>query len=666
MQVNLVNVNGAVKISIDGKIIEPLSFKSFRPTERNISDFYNAGVRVFSILSSGLPSALKVQYSTFGESWTGENSYDFSVIDEQIDLFIKCAPEGYFALMLQVDTRSWWHEKYPDFPESFQYLSQSLCCDEWKTAAGNYLKAAVSHVEEKYGERFYGYFILGGMTTEWMSGCDFEEASPRKRKKYKEYMHDENAEIPTPREREQDSETAFVKEDNLASYRQFHNELIADGILYFAKKVREVVGRRKLIGVYFGYLMELYDNLLWNRGHIAFEKVYSSEDIDIISSPSSYVARGVESMSAMMVTDKTLQIHNKLYYLEFDHITHIAPQSVDGCNIPGHASKYLCEQDTIDVMRRDYMLCLSKGAALWWFDMFEGWFYSKPMMECVANMVAFSKKFTEKGFENNAEILAVASPDSLYRVNKNAAVNTDVFENMKKELGMTGAPYDCISEMDLDLVNAEQYKLVIFLDLFKVSDKTKEVIENKFKKNGKTIMWLYAPGYIREDEEEKFSEKYISELCGIEVCRTENEEKEIVFGENIHCGGVGAATPGFEVCDKEAKQLAVYAKSGKVAAALKQFAGYTSVYFARGGITAEVIRSIAYTAGVHLYTDKPAATYINSSMIGVYSAEDIMVNTLSDAVYKDVFTGIEYKAENGKMLVSKGTSRAKLLVKNNF
>ena len=54
MQVKLEKHGGAVKINVDGQIIEPLSFKSFRPSAKNISDFYQAGVRVFDILTSGI------------------------------------------------------------------------------------------------------------------------------------------------------------------------------------------------------------------------------------------------------------------------------------------------------------------------------------------------------------------------------------------------------------------------------------------------------------------------------------------------------------------------------------------------------------------------------------------------------------------------------------
>ena len=43
-----------------GQPIDFLAFKSFRPTENNVSDFYREGVRVFHVYCSGLRSAIKM------------------------------------------------------------------------------------------------------------------------------------------------------------------------------------------------------------------------------------------------------------------------------------------------------------------------------------------------------------------------------------------------------------------------------------------------------------------------------------------------------------------------------------------------------------------------------------------------------------------------------
>ena len=97
MKVKLTRHLGRLKVNIDDKLYEPLSFKSFRPNPRNVSEFYSAGVRLFSVLTTGLTSAIGVPYSLYGESWIGDGQYDFSAIDRQMDMFLENAPDAYFA-----------------------------------------------------------------------------------------------------------------------------------------------------------------------------------------------------------------------------------------------------------------------------------------------------------------------------------------------------------------------------------------------------------------------------------------------------------------------------------------------------------------------------------------------------------------------------------------
>ena len=82
MAVKLKRVNGMLKVEIDGELFEPLSFKSFRPTKSNITEFAASGIRLFSILASGLNCAYGIPYSLYGESWLGKRQYDLASCNE--------------------------------------------------------------------------------------------------------------------------------------------------------------------------------------------------------------------------------------------------------------------------------------------------------------------------------------------------------------------------------------------------------------------------------------------------------------------------------------------------------------------------------------------------------------------------------------------------------
>lgn len=670
MEVNLVKHNGVLKININGEIIEPLSFKSFRPTDKNISDFYKAGVKLFSILTSGLNSILGVRYSLYGESWLGEDKFDFSVVDDQIELFIKNAPDAYFALMFQVDTRKWYLDENDGAPDSFKCLSQIAGNKQWRESASRYLKAIIRHAEEKYGEKFYGYFILGGKTTEWFSAYDYAEGHPYKEEVYKEYKNDLSATIPSKELREKYSAGSFydpVKDKEAIDYWRFHHELIADTILYFAKEAQTILNHKKLLGVYFGYLFELDGERLWNDGHLAYEKVFLSDDIDMISSPSSYGHRKHSDTSAFMVTCDTLALHNKLYYLEFDHITHLAPQYIDGIPIPGFDSKFANEQETIDVMRRDFMLCAAKGAALWWFDMFEGWFYSDNMMNEVKHMIEISKELTNIPDKSVSEIAVFAEGESLLYTNKNADINTDFLGFQREGLARMGAPYDLYSIADIENIVYDDYKLYIFLNAFKMSEKTRTVIEKKIKTQNNTILWIYAPDYIHEDG---VSEKNISEMTGINICLSKQNETTIDVdfrdsGEISDSYGFSTEQKTMFCVEDDVEVWGRYKNSREIALACKKLDNYNSVYSGAGNIPSSVLKNIARFSGVHIYGTGNDTVFVSEKLIGIYPEKDGEFElVLKDAANLEEMFSKEQVVMSGNVLKIKARKgEAKLYLK---
>lgn len=644
----LTRVNGVLKIEIDGEIYEPLSFKSFRPTERNISDFYKAGVKLFSILTSGLHNILGVPYSLYGESWIGKGQYNFDVIDKQIELFKANAPGCYFALMIQLDTREWWINSHENFPDSFTNLSQMASNEEWREAAAEYLQAVLTHVEEKYGDIMYGYFLLCGTTTEWFSERDYEAAHPFKEEYYKKYMGDLEAEIPKENELVLPQTISFNDNRNVKNYRRAHAEQTADTILYFAAKAQEILQHNKLLGVYFGYLLELAGERLWNTGHLAYEKVFFSNDIDMISSPSSYDYRSEKSTSAFMVTYKTLDLHDKLYYLEFDHITHVAPAQIEGITIPGGRNKCKDEIETLNIMQRDFMLCVANGAALWWFDMFEGWFYSKQMMDNICNMVAVSKQLSLLEQESVAEIAVIAAGETLYGVSKNSCLNDALLRKQREGLARMGAPYDLFSLGDILNINKEQYKLFIFLDVFEIDEEQERWIQY-LKADGKTLLWMYAPGFLTGGLEKM---KCLTDI------KIEFLEEHV---DGVDCSAELLSKPMFCVMDENAVGLVRY-DNGKYALAYKKLGDYISVYSSVGNLRADLLRSIAKLAGVHIYSERNPI-YVNNNIVGVYAQEDDILNMKQDGVYEEVFSGEKFKTVNQKLFVKADMLHSKLFLK---
>lgn len=649
--------NGILKIDIDGKLYNPYSFKSFRPNPNNVSEFYDAGIRLFSVLTTGITSALGVPYSLYGESWIGEGEYDFSKIDNQMDMFIENAPDAYFAPMIQLDTREWYLKLHPEKPNSFTHLSQIAHDDEWKKAAADYLKAVISHIEERYQDKVYGYFLLCGTTTEWFSHKDFEEAHPIKERGYKTWCGDENAKLPSL-ERLNLKGDIFLSEseDDVYKARKFHAETIADLILYFTNEAQSVIKHNKLLGLYYGYLLELGGERLFNDGSLGYEKVFLSDDIDMICSPSSYAFRGEKDSSAFMLTNKTLDEHNKLYFLEFDHITHVAPDEIHEnynknadnaliVKIPGAESKCKSEIDSLNLMYRDFLLCTANSTALWWFDMFDGWFRSDGMMRAIENMIKIGTSLSARNTKSIAEMAVFFEGESMYRVRKSSKIATVTLSDMRRTLAECGTAYDMYSISDLRLDCIDEYKVYMFVNQYDITDENKKMIEKRCKQEGKTIIWIYAPDYAKDKNVEN-----IFKMTGIEVVECENSH-----GDDI-------SPPYFKVSDNDAKVVSYF--EDDIVIAYKEAEGVKNVYVARPYISSSDLREILKIAGVFIYSDNEKVyTYANSNTLGVFNATDadVVINSKKDGIYEDLISGEQFICEKGKIVLPKKEINAYLL-----
>lgn len=669
MKVQTRRDHGQLKVDIDGRLFAPLSFKSFRPNPVNVSEFYQAGVRLFSVLSSGIINALGVPYSRFGESWIGDGVYDFSAVDRQIEMFIQAAPDGYFAPMFQVDTRPWYLGTHPEALNSFTHLSWSACDEAWKKDAAEYLKAVIRHCEETYGDRIYGYFILGGMTTEWLAHPDEEASHPLKEAAYRQYRKDPKAALPD-RETLQRGGNVFLsgEEENVYYARRFHAETVADLILYFAGEAQSVLRHQKLLGLYYGYLMHLGGEFLFNSGHLAYEKVFLSPDIDMISSPSDYSYRALTDPSAFMVTQKTLDRHGKLYFLEFDHITHVAPTMIhepgndpsgNEClrEIPGARNKCRNETESLNLMWRDYILCYANGAAMWWFDMFDGWFRSDAMMRAVSHMTELHETLSDQKKESVAEIGIYAEGDSMYHVRKTSGLASVGLNDMQRSFAEMGAPCDLYSAADLDEEESGKYRLIILLNLYEIPAKRMRKIRS-LQQAGVTVLWMYAPDYANGGKNDVAR---LSEAVGMKVSESCSTHGGLVWNGQVFANRMAA--PYFAIADPDSLPLA-YFEDGTVAAAIAKDG--KSIYAAVPFLPSAILREIARSCGVFLYSETPRVyTYVNADAVGVYNAteEAAQIFVREDGIYRDQIEGGLYESHNNVLMLPKKPLRAWLLTR---
>jgi hypothetical protein len=663
----VVSVDGILKLEINGQVFDPLSFRSFRPENRNVGEFHQAGLKLMSILTTGLNCTLDVPYSHFGETWVGPGQYDFSKLDRQVELFLKNAPDTQFNLMFELDNRQWWIDSHPGTSSTYWNLVEMADYEPWRRDAAAYMNALIEHTEKNYGDRFFSYSLFCGSSTEWYQNPRYlkaSEQSPLKRASFRQYTRNPNAELPSLEELAQTSHGLFrdpVKDERALSYWRFHHNIIADTILYFAAEAKKTLNRRKLLGLYYGYLNELHSARLLQEGHLGYEKVWASPDIDIIYMPASYgPPRDFGGASGFLGTIDSLHLKKKLYFHEIDHTTHVAPQKVEnGRDIPGSGTKLKDARESIAVLRREFAMTRAKRLGLWWFDFFGGYYYDPALMKEVANMMQVQQKLDGIPMRSVAEIAVFGDVNSMFYVSQTARLNDDCLVKARDQLNRIGAPYDLYDFGYIEDSNIphEQYKLYIFLNAFQISEAKKKLIDRQVKQKGRSALWIYAPGYIQEGG---FDTKAMSEVVGMNISAIDTKEQTITvaktFGkaEGLTYQTMLPTAPAFAIDDPKATIVGHYAGSGKPALGYKKIGTYTAYYSALGGLTAPVFREIARRSGVHIYYEGASPVYINNRLIGIHRQE---ATTATIHLPVKGAVRLEELFDGGELTVSGGTGQ---------
>lgn len=682
MKTRIVKCKGVNQIEVDGKIIDSVGFKSFRPTLNNVGDFYKSGVRIFHVFVSGLKSGIKMPYSAFGEVWFGDGDYRFEGFDRQMEMFMKAAPDAYLFINLHLDVRDWWLEQNPGNADSFNYLSQIAGNEKWRRDTEDYIRAFIEYAESKYDNKIIGYWLLGGFTTEWFSAKDHEETHPVKLEAFRKYMGDPAVEIPPREEREKPTSQIFLdpkKDATLIKYRHFHNELISGLVLDFCRTAKEALEYRKIVGVFFGYIMELtYKNgSLWNYGHLDLDRVNESPYVDLIATPSSYNYRLYDDGTAYMILCDSLALHGKTYFASFDNLTFLTPTALDNprrlCNDPETRDAMVALQSnfsrhdllntrekTIHGMRREMMHRLASRCGTWWFDMLEGWYYDDGLMKEVDGLVKKSKEIFDKERKSASEICVFVSTEPLYYVNKMSFINEETICNQRLDLSRIGAPYDLLSTSDLKRVDLNQYKLFIFLDAYSLNSDERGYINEVLKKDGRSLMFIGACDYV---DENGVCLDRVSRLCEMKLEFLAKDENT-VRAFNSAYGYEEPKYPTLYVNEDGVTPLGRFADSRKCALAMKECEDYKIFYSSLGHLSHEVLREVAREAGVHIYAEDGTFTYIDDCVAGVYntSAEKTTLTLKADGEYKELFSGITYKTENKRVTLPTGKCPAQMLV----
>ena len=545
-------------------------YRSFWPEPEMTARFGDLGIHTRCFFAANAINSAGFEYCKYPPIWQGIKKYDFDAYDRQVADLLAANPQAKFLCMIDLNTPYWLTRRLAY--DSFDVVSHAAADPQWLKLTTEWMLDFIAYSERKYGDRIEAYILSGGGTSEWYEydrgkSSRVKNAAWRAWCKKNGFAFGEDVPAESALKKAAFENVIYdpATEMEKIQYWRFHNEVIAEAVLHFARAARPNIGREKELGVFFGYYM-VSDSKLVSFGHLDYERVMASPDLDFFISPGTYNDRMIGGGSGPQLVDGTLLRHGKRYLHEIDHRTH----GVSGS--PGSENRWKTQAEDNAGLTREAAFALINHTSLWWFDMWGGWYPNEETRQLIGRLKKVSDAYVSDRSPSVAEALLVADPQSAYGVNEKMPHASAMARQFREKVARAGAPYDVYSFNDLEAVDLSRYKVVFLPATLLITPERAELLKRHVLKDGRTVVWVYAPG--------------ISDGKSLDVVRVKQWT------------GSAYRTPGPATVD---------------------MGGWTSVYaFEYQTMTPAAIREILRRAGVHLYVEGEDPVYANRRLLAIH------------------------------------------------
>jgi hypothetical protein len=655
--------------------------KDFERFEKYHQDFTAAGIKIHtSILFSG---------------WIGIDKYDYELTDKVLNAIFRNSPDIWYIPRIKLNVPLDWGRKNPedlcvyyDGPREKENIlklvntakhdilgyespvgyytagvwqddrpnvgglisNQSFSSKKWLADAGETLRRLIRRLEDgPFGKRILAYHIAYGVSGEtclWGRFDDppkFGDYGINNRKAFFDWgirkygtlfklraawnlpcLDVKNCEPPPPSLRENclNSASDFLRQDSkytiCIDYDKFMSETNVAAIEHFGRIVR-AESDGKAVGCFYGYLEVLRATY---SGWLGIDRLLESPYIDFLAAPKSYYRCEPGEPGGVLGPAQSIN-RKKLWLDELDNRTHL-------CTSEGSAARKFA--DTRSVMWREFAKNLAYGSGMWWMDLGGGWFDAPEIMGEVTRIEQIKHELNQQKAESICEILLVIDKEAFYYSNQEPRLHRLLMEDFVREMLLCGSPVDILCQSDLENANLSRYKLICFLNPFKLDIGQWHKIEQKLAVDA-TLLWNY---YVDNNEV----------ITGFKLVeRTRLAQGELRFRDGSVVGYDNIVVPLFTITNRKNVEILANFSDAEPAFVRKTFRKHHHIFCALPILNASYLRQLAENAGCHMYVPHDCTVYADSRFIGLFPRRDISGKLCLKAAadFTDPETGDSFK-----------------------
>ncbi|MBQ2628564.1 MAG: hypothetical protein IJG13_02695 [Kiritimatiellae bacterium] len=643
-------VGGAPRFTVNGKPFYAL--------------WGTAWPRGTAVRHSDAPLNVVTVWTRSGQYWPKEGVFDPSDFDFLAELNRRAHPDAWFIWDLTMYPPPDWAKNHPDEMArdengrintdggdseiNYSFASKRALADIRTT-----MEKAIAYLESSpYANRIIGYRINSGHTAEWLgwdpvNGDTILDFSPVAQQAFEAYAKRRypsmtDFSVPPLAERRQiDGDELLwdpVRHIRPIAYHRFYSDIMAEDAIALCRRAKEMLGGKKLIGTYFGYVATLFGTSASHmRAHYSTAKVLESGAVDFLMSPQPYAVRNPGDVRGDMKPFKAIQNRGIVSVVEDDTRTFNSPRTPN-LQMP---TEWLSTQ----VLRRNMAQTLCRNEPFYTYALCSGTEFDYPQFAADAAAVRkIGEHCLANGVERHAEIAVVVSEEAMkalpmitnridrfacgwqqykedasgkvVRGDTSGAVTLggDPYVLSWTRYARIGAPVDYLLAEDLPH-EAGNYRLYIFNCCHRFDKRLAEAAE-KLRQRNCMILWTFAPGYMCDDGN---SLDAMKRLTGMEFARCPAPiDPELTLETGKKTGSLGhAVAPVFYPTHPE-KTLAAYA-DGKPGLAMKKTGSATTVFSGTYRLEVPVLVSLVKEAGVHLYSESSDPVDANDRLVALHA-----------------------------------------------
>ena len=558
------------------------AYRSFLPEFDAMKRFAAAGVRTICFFPGNTTNSLGQPYAQYPSIWNWFDRYEFSSLDQQIADLKKAVPEAEFICMIDLNSPEWLSRQLSlahESGDSFTHLTEALANPRWKEATLHYLRAFLEYAEAHYADSIQAYVLACGHTDEWFDH-NGELCGLHKQRACNDWRAAHGlapAEPPSALKMNTPDYDGLLFDPAVSSgvieYRRFCSELVGNTICEFAAEARKLIRPEAEIGVFYGYIVTRLGAA--ESGHLAYEQVLKSPDIDFMISPGSYGDRAMGGGGGWLGCSGSEKLAGKIHMHECDQRTHTHNRDLTPY-VSLHVPHWENTEEDVAGIKREFSLALLKRSSLWWFDMWGGFYQEPVLFENFRLMKEIYDSRIRLTSRNVEEVAMIVDPDALAYFDQRSPRQRDFQPDIRKKLNRLGAPFEtwCLRDVP-SIPNLHEIKFFIFATPWEITPEKAELLNRHVLNHDRTVLWFYAPGI---SDGESFDESRIRRWTGADP----------------HVSGLS----------------------------VQRMNGWTSAFLRNPAeLTPATLKSLAKSAGVHLYSDAEIPVYADDRFLALHAKE---------------------------------------------